>query len=274
MLRRSRLVATRAVLVLLAGCVGVTAQEPSLDRVLDKASQQVSSFLEKFSEVRCTEKVTQSRLSGGGHGELTKQSTFDYFTLLQGTGDELTFSESRLPEKADKLDPKVPLLLTNGFSTLFLIFHPYYRGDFRFDSATNDMIGGQNLVRVHFEHIRGTRTPAALAVRGREYPLDLSGNAWIDPATGVLTRIDAGLANEMRDVGLVTLSISVDYAPVQLPGWSQVYRFPVRATVEVQSLRQKWRNVHQFTNYQRFMVGTTWRMADDDQHVPDDGVKK
>ena len=34
--------------------------------------------------------------------------------------------------------------------------------------------------------IPGTRSPAALALRGREYPLELSGSAWIDPQTGVI----------------------------------------------------------------------------------------
>lgn len=239
-----------------------------LESLLDKTSRQVSGFLEEFSDVKCTEQVSQMKMSKKGHSEVRENSTFDYFVLLQGGEDELMLTESRLEQKrAGRSDGKPSLLLTNGFSTLFLIFHPYYRGGFSFDGPTQEVVNGQSFQRLHFVHIKEKRTPAALAVRGREFPLDLEGDAWIDPATGMVARIDAGLANDMRDVGLVALSISVDYQPITLPGWTQTYRFPVLATVDVESLRQRWRNVHRFTKYQRFMVDTQ-------QAVADSGLKK
>ncbi len=241
----------------------IQAESASPASVVDKTSQEVSDFLEQFSDVKCTEQVSQAKLSKSGHTEVRENSTFDYFVLLEGDNDELTLSESRLAEKKPgNPGQTTSLLLTNGFSTLFLIFHPYYRNGFRFDGLADEVIDGQRLKRVHFTHIPGTRTPAALAVRGREYPLELTGTAWLDPATGQVARIEASLANDMRDVGLVAMSVQVDYAPVSLPGWTQAYRFPTVATVEVESLRQRWRNVHRFTKYQRFMVETQQTVAD------------
>ncbi len=38
----------------------------------------------------------------------------------------------------------------------------------------------RTLIPIHFEHIKGRRTPAALALRGREYPLELKGTAWLN----------------------------------------------------------------------------------------------
>jgi hypothetical protein len=67
----------------------------------------------------------------------------------------------------------------------------------------------------------------------------------------------------MQDVGLRSLSTDVEYAPVRLPGWKQAYRFPSQATIEVASLRQHWRNVHRFTDYKRFLVGTEETVAKD-----------
>ena len=254
-----------ATVVLLMATVArpLLAESTSLDSVVGKTSQEVSEFLDQFSDVKCTEQVSQAKLSKSGRTEVRENSTFDYFVLLQGDNDELTLSESRLAEKKPGNPGKTTsLLLTNGFSTLFLIFHPYYRNGFRFDGLADEVIDGQRLKRVHFTHIPGTRTPAALAVRGREYPLELAGTAWLDPATGQVARIEASLANDMRDVGLVAMSVQVDYAPVSLPGWAQAYRFPTVATVDVESLRQRWRNVHRFTKYQRFMVETQQKVAD------------
>ena len=93
-------------------------------------------------------------------------------------------------------------------------------------------------------------------MRGREYPLDLSGTAWIDAETGVIGKIEAGLESGMEDVGLRTLRSEIEYAPVSFQAPSQVYWLPAQATVEVESMHQHWRNIHTFSGYKRFSVST------------------
>ncbi len=254
----------RLIAVLLVLFCQTFAHAEDVTSLLNRTTRQVSSFLEQVSDVRCTERVSQVKFNARNtRPEIEYDSTYDYLILLQGTGDDLLLNESRLEDKNDKPSKRnSPLLITNGFSTLFLIFHPYYRNSFRFEALPADVIGGEQFSRLRFTHIPGTRTPAALAVRGREYPLELAGIAWIDTATGMIARIETSLANDMQDAGLRSLKAEVDYAPMQLPGWDRAYRFPSVATVEVESLRQHWRNVHRFTNYQRFMVDTQTTIAD------------
>jgi hypothetical protein len=112
------------------------------------------------------------------------------------------------------------------------------------------------LSKVNFRHIPGARSPAALAVRGREYPLDISGTAWIDPQTGVIEKIDAQIGTEMEDVGLRTMHCEIDYAPVSFRTAAGTYWLPAHATVEVESRHQHWRNTHVFSAYKRFSVNT------------------
>lgn len=237
--------------------LATAARATNLEAVLDRTSRQVGEFLEQVSDVKCTERVTQVKLNNGGHAESSANSVYDYFVLMQASNDDLLLNESRLEEKhSGKPAKNIPLLITNGFSTMFLVFHPYYRNGFQFNVESEEAVGDRRLVRVRFSHIPGTRTPAALAVRGREFPLELAGTASIDADTGEITRITTTLANDMRDVGLRTLTSQVDYAPVRLPGWNRAYLFPVTATIDVETLRQHWRNVHHFTDYKRFMVDT------------------
>lgn len=226
---------------------------------MDRASQQLTGFLEQMSDVKCTEHVTQVKLDKNGHTAYVEDSSFDYLVLLQGSGDELLLNESRLADSHNEQRNKknVPLLITNGFSMLMLVFHPYYRNSFDFQAMPDETISGRHLAVLRFTHIPGTRTPAALAVRGREFPLELTGTAWIEPETGQVARLQIGLAKDMSDVGLKSLAAEIDYAPIQLPGWNQTYRFPSVATVEVETLRQRWRNVHHFTHYKRFVVDTS-----------------
>ena len=104
----------------------VSAADP-LQELLDRTGHQVTAFLEFISEMNCTEHVTQTKLGDSGKIVEKEESAFDYLILLSNAGGELNLSESRLaanPKAAKK--ENAPLLLSNGFSTLFLIFHPYY----------------------------------------------------------------------------------------------------------------------------------------------------
>jgi hypothetical protein len=234
----------------------------ALDALLARTSKQVSGFLDQFSDVKCTEHVTQEKLGKETKVELKQESTYDYLVILTNPGGELSLDESRLAVHEAKPDKKnTSLLVTNGFATLFLIFHPYYAESFQFTALEDEVVDGRRLSKVAFQHIRGTRSPAALALRGREYPLELSGTAVIDPQTGVITRISAGIDNTLEDVGLKTLHSEVEYAPVPFHDAKETYWFPALATVEVETQRQHWRNLHRFTDYKRFSVSTEEQVA-------------
>lgn len=238
------------------------AANDDLDDLLARTSQQVAAFLDQFSEVKCTEQVTQEKLGKGEKVELKEESAYDYLVILSNAGGELSLNESRLAVHESKPDKKnTPLLVSNGFATLFLVFHPYYADSFRFTALKDDVVVGRLVRQVAFLHIPGTRSPAALALRGREYPLELSGTAWIDPQTGAITKMTAGIGASMEDVGLKTLRSEVEFAPVPFRNMKQIYWFPAQARVEVQTPRQHWRNIHRFTDYKRFSVSTEEQVA-------------
>jgi len=249
-----------ACLLLILGCTAPAfAANPGNENetVLNDTGRQISAYLEQISDVRCTEHVQQLKLGKKGGTDYKQEATYDYLVLMDGSNDQFLLNESRLPQsQGHKVPQNVSMLVSNGFSDLFLIFHPYYRNSFEFDSGQEQIVDGKRMLVFQFRHIPGTRTPAAVAVRGREFPLELSGQAWIDLDTGLVARINAEVNKDMQDVGLRSLKAEVIYSPVQLPGWTKAYRFPAIATVEVETLRQHWRNIHRFTNYQRFTVDT------------------
>ena len=240
-------------------CLTTTASRAAdnLDDLIARTSTLVSGLVDRFSEVRCTEKVKQQKLSDDGKIERDIESTYDYLVIFTNAGGELSLDESRVPMGEAKTDKKhTPLLVTNGFATLFLVFHPYYAGSFQFRALDDEVAGGHRLKKIAFRYLRGTRSPAALALRGREYPLQLSGIAWIDPETGAIARIIGDIGDSMQDVGLKALRSEVDYAPIPFRDLNTSYWLPARAGVEVETPRQHWRNTHVFTEYQRFSVST------------------
>jgi hypothetical protein len=255
-----RLVLTALVLTLSATALADTT---ALDDLLQRTNDQVAKFVDQFSDVKCTEHVEQQKIRPDGKLELKENSTFDYLVILTNAGGEISLDESRLPVKEEKKDEKkhVSMLVSNGFATLFLVFHPYYSPGFRFTDLGDDSINGHAFHKIHFEHVPGMRSPAALALRGREYPLELAGIAWIDPKTGSIARIQSTLNEGMEDIGLRSLNTEVDFAPVPFNDGADPAWFPVQATIEVESPRQHWRNIHRFTDYKKFSVSTDEKVA-------------
>jgi hypothetical protein len=249
------------VLLSLHPIASLQSQVSSAQSATDLAQRQVASYLAKLADLHCTETVTQEKLTGNGHVEASEHAKYDYLIMIDGNGDGLQLNESRIEASASHRK-QLPMLVTNGFSTVLLIFHPYYRDSFIFDTGANDVIDGRVVVPIHFTHIAGRRSPAALALRGREYPLDLKGTAWLDRQSGDVVRMEASLLNDMSDIGLQSLVIHVDYKRAALGGTAANLTLPSVAVVEVSTPRQRWRNTHVFDAYKTFSTD-----AEQDSHV-------
>src|SRR5579864_2811370 len=123
---------------------GIAAESPEsrkLNDLLARVANQTSAFLDQFSDVKCTEQVRQEKLGRDDKVELKEDSTYDYLVILTNAGGELNLSESRIPVHEAKRDRKnTSMLLSNGFATLFLVFHPYYADAFTFTLAGEDVV--------------------------------------------------------------------------------------------------------------------------------------
>ena len=172
-------------------------------------------------------------------------------------GNEPSIYEAREAHKTGHTKKHVSLLISNGFATQLLVFHPYYQPSFTFDRLQDVRSGNKTLAQVHFQHVKGRPTPAALLLRGREYPLSLAGTAVIDPENGIVQRITTELGSSMEDLGLKSFRSDVEYASTAFPRESKTYWLPAQATVEVNTTKQHWKNVHRFADYNLFSVSVS-----------------
>jgi hypothetical protein len=223
---------------------------PSPDPVA-LAQRQITRYVSQLADLHCTETVTQQKLGAKEHIDATERSKFDYLIMMNGTNDDFQLNESRIasPDTRQKL-VATPMLITNGIATVLLVFHPFYIDGFNFEAKPEEIVAGKPAIPIHFAHISDRRTPAALALRGREYPLELEGTAWFDKASGAVIRVDASLMRDMSDVGLRSLDIHVEYKPVALG--TQTLALPAKAVVDVTTPKQHWRNTHEFESYKSF----------------------
>ena len=154
-------------------------------------------------------------------------------------------------ERAPDKNELRPLLNTDGFSTLAMVFHPYYQSSFRFKKFDDEAIDGQILARIGFEHIPGNPTPILYQMIDADKPMEISGIAWIDP-DGKIHRIERNVGSSMSDMGLKAVRAQLEYGLVILRDETVPRWLPVSATIDLETPRQHWRNVHRFVDYKKY----------------------
>lgn len=264
---RLRLVGGLILLTLFWGSPAAFGQTPSpAAPIADMGAAQVSAgmeplvqaraFVEKFfeqsSNVICTESVTQGMVGKNGKVGYREDSVFDYQMQANSSSGSLKLVESRDTRKASFRDAARTLLITNGFTAMLLIIHPNYEASYTFHAAGEETVDGVTLAKIDFKPVPGASSPAALQLRGQNYPIPLSGTIWIDPQTGVVTKLLAVMDSSLNDLGLQGMRSEIHYATIRFHDPEESYWMPVSAVIDVETPRQHWRNIHRFTGYKRF----------------------
>lgn len=239
--------------VLCAGAFPAPQDPEELDVLLDRTADRVEEFWGEYTRVTSTEDLVQMKLTPDGKVSSEVHRLYDYLMVMELRGNQPRFEESRIERDAPDHESDVSLLETTGFSTLLLVFHPYFRDSFEFQWSPDDT--GKDAIRqVRFQALPGSRSPSVLRLEGRNYPLLWNGTAWIDARSGRVTRIETGLGESMEDLGLRSLTAETEYQSVALPGSEVEYWLPVSSTVEARTARQSWRNEQRFRDYRLFSV--------------------
>ena len=127
----------------LGGETPTAANADKFPALLKRTGEVMSEYVERFSDVRCSEKVIQQKFRNNGSQkvDLKEESSYDYLVILSNNGGELSLSESRLAVHEAKVDKKNrSMLVSNGFATLFLVFHPLYANSFEFRNAGEEIV--------------------------------------------------------------------------------------------------------------------------------------
>ena len=247
----------RLALLFVISMSGMALDAPPAGEALRSAGRAVEAFWTQFSTVNCTELVSQTKLNDAGKTVYKKDSAFDYLVLMRQVDGELLVEESRVETRpAGKPEP-TPLLVTSGFSSLLLVFHPRYQSSYEYTPPVQDKLDGVEVLRIGFRHIRNAPSPSALRLRKHDYPLEWRGTAWVDPRSSSILKIAAELNGNMEDLGLKSLTAEVVYSPVKFGDAAQAHWLPGVATIEARTGLQHWRNTHRFTNYKHFTVETS-----------------
>lgn len=234
-----------------AADASVAPVSPNMEAFL-RARKTVEKFFEQSSNVVCTENVTQAVVGKNGKANYREDSVFDYQLQANTNSGSLKLLETRETRKAAFRDSTRTLLITNGFTGMLLIIHPSYETSYTFEPAGEESVDGLIYVKVNFKSVPGTSSPAALQLRGKNYPIPLSGTIWIEPQSGAVAKLVASMDSSLSDLGLQGMRSEIHYATVRFHDPEESYWMPVSAIIDVETPRKHWRNIHRFTGYKRF----------------------
>ncbi len=241
--------------VIIAALVGLVAPQETL---IDRVARNAESFWEQFTAVQCKERIEQVQMSSDGAIVATQTTDFNYVAFLKATTRGLLVEESRVTRSmAGKRNPEQQerLLITSGFPTFLLMFHPEFRDRFDF----NEIPSGDGVRRIAFRSKPEASALSALKLKDYVYSIRWKGTATVDAMSGAVRKINAELSSPMDDLGLSELQVDVDYGSTALAGTSQTFWLPMHATISLKTPRRTWRNVHTFSDYKRFSVTTSTR---------------
>lgn len=212
----------------------------------------IDSFFEQTSNVVCTENVAQTVVGKNNKPMYREESAFEYQMQSSNRNGSMRLTETREARKAAFRDPNKTLLITNGFASMLLVLHQNYEASYIFDPVDEEVAEGRTLLKVHFKPVPGASSPAAMQLRGRNYPLQLKGDIWIDEESGAVVKLISSLEGSLEDLGLRGLRSEIHYSIVQFHDPEEAYWMPSSAVIDVETPKQHWRNVHRFTEYRRF----------------------
>ena len=201
----------------------------------------------------CTENVSQTIVGKNNKPMYREESAFEYQMQSSNRSGSLRLTESRETHKAAFRDPNKTLLITNGFASMLLVLHANYESSYVFEpTCRRNASTAVPSLKIHFKPVPGASSPAAIQLRGRNYPLQLKGDIWIDEESGAVVKLISSLDASLEDLGLRELRSEIHYAIVQFHEPEEAYWMPASAVIDVETPKQHWRNVHRFTDYRRF----------------------
>jgi len=202
--------------------IRMASDQDELKVVLKKVGEGVESFFENFPNTVSLERVHQELLGKNGKVASSLDQDFQYLLLAQpdkwGVGIEehraTAQGKSRALGGLDK-----GLMLTAGFASISLFFHPAYQNGASFRYLGRQSLDGKDLYVIAFAQDPQTaqRTERFKTDEGSTSIL-IQGLAWIDPTTFQIVRLRTDLLAPQPKVRLRRQTTEIQYKEVPSRG--------------------------------------------------------
>lgn len=231
--------------------------QEQLPAILQNMGRTVDDFIHNIVDLIAHEDVTQEKLDAKGEIEAKERVQDDYLILHHG--DEWGASaEYRMDDKGNRLGPiglDNGFLATSGFALSCISFATVVQPQSRFRYLGDQRLGSLETYVLGFAQEPGaTFTTTMWGTRGQEVHMLTQGILWVDKNGFQILRVLSDLLAPNAETGLDQETTEVTFDQVRLQDVPNPLWLPIDVNVYMEIKKEKYRNVHHYTNYRRYQV--------------------
>ncbi len=221
-------------------------------QVLDATGERMKQLVDNIAKFAAVEDVVHQQLDKTGNPVSKETRKFNYVASIKQdrpgfleTNEyrDLRYGVADLPDH----------IVTTGFVTLALIFHPDMRENFQMTCEGLGNWHGQTAWLMHFQQRDDKPSRFADYVTGgRRYPMKLKGRAWITTDNLQIVRIESDLVSPLPHF---TVSHQIaEYGPVHFNKTNADLWLPQHVDIFMEMNRHYYHRQHSFDHFMLFAV--------------------
>jgi len=233
------------------------ASQEMLPSILQKVGANVAILFNSFPNVTSRERVLEQRLEFGSHHDQIFQE-FRYLALVSPDTRQVSFKEYRTDSRARLVQPtglESGYLITKGFASIPLYFHPLSQPESRFRYLGQEVIDKRATYVVAFAQTPSAQQKVRIVLNNNSSVfLLVQGLAWIDPANDQIIRMQTGLLAPAPEIKFDSQTTRIKLSEVRFKGMASGFWLPREVEVETSCNGVIFRNTHSYSEYKRFSV--------------------
>ena len=246
--------------ILIKGLVP-TADQKELDSILNSVGTTVAQFFANFPNTSSVEQIHQEKLRRKDKVGTTLDQKFRYLCFAPAETYGPRFEEYRSDPAGSQAAPLGlgdGYMLTAGFASASLIFHPLYQSQSEFRYLGRQSVNGRDAYVIAF-----AQQPAKARLNGSfnsgsmSMPTFSQGLAWIDPQSYEVIRLRTDLLKTLPEVNLETETTDITYGEVHFRDLPMGFWLPQEVTVFVDWNGRHLRNEHRYSDFKVLNVAAT-----------------
>jgi hypothetical protein len=231
--------------------------QQELPMILQKMGQSVDEFVQNIVDLIADEEITQERLNVKGKIQAREHVQDDYLILHHGYAWGAS-SEYRMDEKGNRLGPiglEKGYLVTSGYALGCISFSTVPQSQSRFRYLGEEMMGSRDTYVLGFAQQPGATFLVTMrGTGGADVDMLTQGILWVDKRNFQIVRMRNDLLAPNKEIRLDQLTTDVTFSEVQLQDVRNPLWLPNDVNVSIEIDKQKFHNLHHYSNYRRYRV--------------------
>jgi len=247
----------------------LTGLEPAtdqgqLDSILSAVGKTVAEFFANFPSTSSLEQIHQEKLRRKQKVGATLDQKFRYLCFSPTEDWGPGFDEYRADSLGIQALPQGlqdGFMLTSGFASASLLFHPKYQSQATFRYLGRQKVNGRDAYVIAFAQQPGkARLNGGFKSGGISIPTFSQGLAWVDSQSYQITRLRTDLLRPLPEVNLERETTEIAFGEVYFKGIAGGFWLPQQVTVTVDWNGKHLRNEHRYSEFKLFNVKATQKI--------------